>query len=295
MNEILSTQLNHSHRVSPGFERASRSYDDYAVLQRKVADEMLERLRDVTISPALVIDVGCGTGYCTRRLHGIWSKAKILGIDLAAGMVQQAKGQKGWFSKQSYCQADAAFLPLKEAAVDVVFSNLMLQWCDPTAVFAEFRRVLNKDGLLMFSSFGPDTLKELRQAWAAIDDRPHVIDFADMHDHGDALLQAGFREPVMDVDRFTLTYSDVLGLLRDLHGIGSRNIMSGRRSGLMGRDALRRLDQAYRQFADNEGRLPASYEVVYGHAWSGGKVTGADISSTMNAQVDLLRPLKSDL
>ena len=83
MNEILSTQLNHRHRVSPGFERASRSYDDYAVLQRKVADEMLERLHDVTISPALVIDVGCGTGYCTRRLHGIWSKAQILGIDLA--------------------------------------------------------------------------------------------------------------------------------------------------------------------------------------------------------------------
>ena len=294
MTEVLSTQLNNSNRVSPGFERASMSYDDYAVLQRKVAEEMLERLHDINISPALVIDVGCGTGYCTRRLHSIWNSAKILGIDLANGMVQQAKGQKGWFSRQSYCQADAAFLPLKESLVDVVFSNLMLQWCDPVAVFAEFRRVLNKDGLLMFSSFGPDTLKELRQAWATIDDRPHVIDFADMHDHGDALLQAGYREPVMDVDRFTLTYSDVLGLLRDLHGIGSRNIMSARRSGLMGRDALRRLDQAYRQFADNEGRLPASYEVVYGHAWSGGRAADADISSTMNEHVDLLRPFKSD-
>lgn len=256
-----------------GFERAASAYDEYAILQRQIAEEMLERIQTITIKPAHVIDVGCGTGFCTRRLHKTWPAAQITGFDLAAGMVQQAGGQKGWFSRQSYCQADAVSLPLNNASIDVVFSNLMLQWCDPVAVFAEFRRVLNNDGLLMFSSFGPDTLKELRQTWATVDDRPHVIDFADMHDHGDALLQAGFREPVMDVDRFTLTYSDVLSLLRDLHGIGSRNVMSGRRSGLMGRDALQSLAQAYQQFADNEGRLPASYEVVYGHAWSGGRST----------------------
>jgi len=256
-----------------GFERASSGYDEYAVLQRQIAEEMLERLQTVTIKPAHVIDVGCGTGFCTRRLHKTWPAAQITGFDLAAGMVQQAGDRKGWFSRQSYCQADAASLPLKDASTDVVFSNLMLQWCDPIAVFAEFRRVLNNDGLLMFSSFGPDTLKELRQSWATVDDRPHVIDFADMHDHGDALLQAGFREPVMDVDRYTLTYGDVLSLLRDVHGIGSRNVMPGRRSGLMGRDALQSLGQAYQQFADNEGHLPASYEVVYGHAWSGGRST----------------------
>ncbi|NOY16412.1 MAG: malonyl-ACP O-methyltransferase BioC [Gammaproteobacteria bacterium] len=256
-----------------GFERAASTYDEYAVLQRQIAEEMLERLQTITIKPAHVIDVGCGTGFCTRGLHKTWPAAQIVGFDLAAGMVQRAGGRKGWFSRQSYCQADAASLPLKDASTDVVFSNLMMQWCDPAAVFAEFRRVLNNDGLLMFSSFGPDTLKELRQTWATVDDRPHVIDFADMHDHGDALLQAGFREPVMDVDRFTLTYSDVLSLLRDLHGIGSRNVMPGRRSGLMGRDILQSLTEAYQQFADNEGRLPASYEVVYGHAWSGGRST----------------------
>jgi len=256
-----------------GFERASSGYDEYAVLHRQIAEEMLERLQTVTIKPAHVIDVGCGTGFCTRRLHKTWPTAQITGFDLAAGMVQRAGDRKGWFSRQSYCQADAASLPLKDASTDVVFSNLMLQWCNPVAVFAEFRRVLNNDGLLMFSSFGPDTLKELRQSWATVDDRPHVIDFADMHDHGDALLQAGFREPVMDVDRYTLTYSDVLSLLRDLHGIGSRNVMPGRRSGLMGRDALQGLGQAYQLFVDNEGRLPASYEVVYGHAWSGGRST----------------------
>jgi len=271
-----------------GFERAANDYDEYAVLQRQIAEEMLERLSTVTIKPERVIDVGCGTGFCARRLHNTWPAAQITGLDLSTSMVQQARGQKGWFSKQSYCQADAAALPVKTASVDVVFSNLMLQWCDPVAAFSEFRRVLKDDGLLMFSSFGPDTLKELRQSWASIDDRPHVIDFADMHDHGDALLQAGFREPVMDVDRYTLTYKDVLGLLRDLHGIGSRNVMQGRRSGLMGRDALRNLEQAYQQFSDGKGRLPASYEVVYGHAWSGGRspVEETEVSVDFVRQVE---------
>lgn len=271
-----------------GFERAADGYDEYAVLQRQIAEEMLERLSSVTIKPERVIDVGCGTGFCTRRLHKTWPSAHITGLDLASSMVQQASGQKGWLSKQSYCQADATVLPVRTASMDVVFSNLMLQWCDPVAAFSEFRRVLKDDGLLMFSSFGPDTLKELRQSWAAVDKRPHVIDFADMHDHGDALLQAGFREPVMDVDRYTLTYSDVLGLLRDLHGIGSRNVMPGRRSGLMGREALRNLEQAYQQLADNEGRLPASYEVVYGHAWSGGRPAG----SRAEVSVDFVRQVE---
>ncbi len=274
--------------IHRGFERASGSYDDYAVLQRQVAEEMLERLQSVALKPTRVIDVGCGTGFCTRRLHKVWPSAQITGLDLSAGMVQQASRRKGWFSRQSYCRADASFLPVNDAAVDVVFSSLMLQWCEPLTVFAEFRRVLNDDGLLMFSTFGPDTLKELRQSWASIDDRPHVIDFPDMHDHGDALLHAGFREPVMDVDRFTLTYSDVLGLLRDLHGIGSRNTMAARRTGLMSRDRLRRLEEAYQQFADNEGRLPASYEVVYGHAWSGGRSK----QSPGQSPVDLLQAIK---
>jgi len=278
--------------IQAGFERAAHSYDEYAVLQRQVAEEMLERLQLVNIRPRRILDVGCGTGFCTRHLGKLWRGSQVTGIDLAASMVQQATSQKGWFSRQMYLQADAAALPVKDASVDLVFSNLMLQWCDPVATFTEFRRVLNNDGLLMFSSFGPDTLKELRQSWAAIDDRPHVIDFADMHDHGDTLLQLGFREPVMDVDRFTLTYSDVLGLLRDLHGIGSRNTMQDRRPGLMGRQALLKLEQAYRQFADHEGRLPASYEVVYGHAWSGGRQSASgdgNNTQTQQVSVDLLR------
>jgi malonyl-CoA O-methyltransferase len=201
-------------------------------------------------------------------------------------MVEQAGRQNGWFRKQPFMQANAMSLPLRDGSVDLLFTNLMLQWCDYKQTFAEFRRVLSDDGLLMFSSFGTDTLKELKAAWADVDDRPHVIDFADMHDLGDELLRAGFRQPVMDADRFTLTYADVLGLLRDLHGIGSRNIMRDRNRGLMGRGTLAALEHAYRKFADSESRLPASYEVVYGHAWDGGSIQPASTDS-MNGVVQV--------
>ena len=288
----MSSNMPGGASSNPGFERAATDYDSYAVLQRKIGEEMIDRLQVVNIDPRLVVDVGCGTGFCTRELDRLWRSSRTLGIDLAAAMVKQAKGHNRWLRKQSYLQADAVSLPLPGASVDLVFSNLMLQWCDPMASFAEFRRVLNDGGLLMFSTFGPDTLRELRTAWAMIDDRPHVIEFADMHDHGDALLHSGFREPVMDVDHFTLTYSDVLGLLRDLHGIGSRNINPARSAGLMGRGVLARLERAYQQFADNEQRLPASYEVVYGHAWSGGRVAdgpGTGSPGRQQVPVDLLR------
>jgi malonyl-CoA O-methyltransferase len=258
--------------IAGGFERAAGAYDDFAVLQRRVAEEMLSRLELVTLVPQRILDAGCGTGYCSRDLKARYRKAQVVGLDLAAGMLQRARQQRGWFSRQHFVQGNAASLPLAAQSIDLVVSNLMLQWCDPSAVFSEFRRVLSSEGLLMFSSFGPDTLAELRQSWRDIDDRQHVIDFADMHDLGDALLMAGFREPVMDVDRYTLSYADVLALLRDLHGIGSRNIANDRARGMMGRGQLRALERAYRRFADHAGRLPASYEVVYGHAWSGGQV-----------------------
>lgn len=265
--------------IAGGFERAAGGYDDFAELQRRVAEEMLSRLELVTLVPQRVLDAGCGTGYCSRDLQRRYRKAQVFGLDLAAAMLQRASRQRGWFSRQHFMQGDAACLPLADGSIDLVVSNLMLQWCEPAAVFAEFRRVLSRDGLLMFSSFGPDTLLELRQAWRQIDDRQHVIDFVDMHDLGDALVMTGFREPVMDVDRYTLSYRDVLTLLRDLHGIGSRNIAADRPRGMMGRGQLRALEQAYQRFAEHGARLPASYEVVYGHAWSGGRAAGADLQT----------------
>ena len=158
-------------------------------------------------------------------------------------------------------------MPLADASVDVVYSNLMLQWCDDLdALFAEFRRVLKPRGLLTFSTFGPDTLKELRAAWASVDGHTHVHRFIDMHDIGDALVRAGLSEPVLDVERFTLTYEDVQALMRDLKAIGAHNAAAGRAPGLTGRGRLRAMSAAYERYR-SAGRLPASYEVVYGQAW----------------------------
>ena len=285
----MTDRKHHSASVVHGFERAAGSYDDYAVLQRVVGNEMLERLQIVTMQPTAILDAGCGTGHCTRELRSAYKRARVIGLDRAEGMLKSARQQKGWFDNTRYVQADAGRLPIEAASIDLVFSNLMLQWCDPFSVFQEFRRILTDDGLLMFSSFGPDTLRELREAWLAVDRRPHVIDFVDMHDLGDMLMQAGFREPVMDVDRHTLTYKDVLDLLRDLHGIGSRNIDAQRSRGLMGRGQLRQLEQAYSRFAQNQGRLPASYEVVYGHAWSGGQLIGQDPPGETTVSLERLR------
>jgi malonyl-CoA O-methyltransferase len=143
----------------------------------------------------------------------------------------------------------------------------MLQWCEPPdAVFAEVRRVLKPQGVFLFASFGPDTLRELREAWASVDQHTHVNRFIDMHDLGDAMIRAGLAEPVLDVERFTLTYPDVMGLMRELKAIGAHNVTAGRPAGLTGRNALKQMTAAYEP-CRRDGVLPASYEVVYGQAW----------------------------
>jgi malonyl-CoA O-methyltransferase len=184
-------------------------------------------------------------------------------------MCQQARRIKPWLSKLRFVCGDIESLPFADASADMIFSNLCLQWArDLDQTFAEFRRVLKADGVLMFTTFGPDTLKELRHSWAQVDDRIHVNSFIDMHDIGDALLRAGLSEPVMDVEQFTLTYPDVRGLMRDLKQVGAHNVTQGRRRSLTGKSRLSAMQQAYEGFRQGDV-LPASYEVVYGHAWIG--------------------------
>ncbi len=163
--------------------------------------------------------------------------------------------------------ADMGRLPLADASVDVVFSSLAFQWArDPVALFGEVRRVLRPDGAFMFASFGPDTLVELRAAWAEIDDRVHVSRFPDMHDIGDAMLGAGLVDPVMDVDRQQRTYDDLPTLMRSIKAIGAQNAARGRPRGLTGPGVLRRLERVYAA-RTGDGRPLASWELVYGHAW----------------------------
>jgi malonyl-CoA O-methyltransferase len=181
-------------------------------------------------------------------------------------MLKAAARQQSWLRPFGRVCADAQSLPLADASVDLIVSNLLLQWCDPEAALAEFRRVLTPDGLLSFSSFGPDTLRELRSAWAEADMHSHVHQFIDMHDLGDALVRNGFAAPVLDVERFTLRYLDVRKVAADLKATGAHNATAGRAKGLTGPRKFAAMQAAYENFRQ-DGRLPATYEVVFAHAW----------------------------
>ena len=266
-------------KVRRGFERAASAYDAVAVLQREVADRLLQRLDYVKLKPQRILDLGAGTGYALPALRQRYPKAKLIAMDLAQPMLCAAcarmpakKHLLARVSRHAVC-ADAQRIPLAKDSVDVVFSSLMLQWCnDLDAVFAEVRRVLRPDGLFQFATLGPDTLKELRAAWAHVDDAVHVHRFIDMHDVGDALLRAGLAEPVLDVETLTLTYREVNELLRDLRQLGASNRSEGTHKGLTTPQKLKAMQQHYvERFVLTDGLLPSSWEVVYGHAWRGTK------------------------
>ena len=257
-------------RMRRSFGRSAHSYDAAAVLQQRVRTELLERLGLVRLEPAVVLDLGAGTGHGSKLLKQRYRSSQVVALDLAEGMLREAGRQQPLWRRFRRVCGNAAALPLRDASVDIVFSNLMLQWCnDPDVVFRECRRVLRAGGLLTFATFGPDTLVELRRAWAAADGHTHVNRFLDMHDLGDSLVRAGLAEPVLDVERYTLTYAEAADLMRDLKAIGARNANAGRPRGLTGKGALAAMTKAYESYR-RDGRLPATYEVVYGQAWCPG-------------------------
>ena len=254
-------------RLRASFERASRGYEAAAGLQAQVATELLERLELFRFAPQVVLDLGSGTGRVTGELKRRYPRACVIALDLAPGMLREARRhRRPWRRFERVC-GDALRLPLRDASVDLVFSNLMLQWCEPLAVaLAEVRRVLRPGGFFALSTLGADTLHELRSAWAQADGYNHVNRFADMPEVGDALMRAGLMEPVLDVDRIELGYPDVLSLMHDLKAIGAHNVTAGRPRALAGRSRLARVQQAYESFRRDQ-RLPATYEVIYGACW----------------------------
>ncbi len=262
-------------RVRTAFGRAASAYDAAAVMQHEVFERMFTRLDLIKLQPQMILDAGCGTGWGQARLVERYKQAHVLALDIALPMLQRAAARLSWWEKLfgrshlSFLCADIEALPVRNDSMDMVWSNLAIQWCnDLDLTFRELHRTLRPEGLLMFSTFGPDTLMELRAASGHDARHTHVSRFFDMHDIGDALVRAGFADPVMDVERFTLTYADVLDLMRDLKVIGAHNATEGRRRGLEGKSFLKQLTENYEQFRQ-QGKLPATYEVVYGHAWKG--------------------------
>ena len=263
-------------RLRAAFDRASESYEAAARLQAEVAAELLTRLDAFDFSPGTVLDLGCGTGRVTRELKRRYPRALVIALDLAPGMLRAARRNQPMWRRFARVCADALRLPLRSASVDIVFSSLMLQWCEPLdAALAEVRRVLRPDGHFAFSTFGPDTLQELRAAWAAVDAHTHVNRFIDVQGVGQSLTHAGLAEPVLDVDRIEIGYPDTLTLMRDLKAIGAHNATAGRPRTLLGRGRLERMSAAYEAFRRGT-QLPATYEVIYGASWgAAGRPTGA--------------------
>ncbi|MDZ4141017.1 MAG: malonyl-ACP O-methyltransferase BioC [Methylotenera sp.] len=268
-------------RARVSFGRAAATYDAAAILQKQVREEMLSRLDLVKINPQVILDAGCGTGAASRALQKRFAKSQVVSLDFALPMLQITRDSSGYAglvnrvktllsgTQQNLLCADIEHLPLASASTGLVWSNLAIQWCnDLDGALQEFYRVLQPEGLLMFSTFGPDTLKELRGASNVQAGVTSVSRFIDMHDIGDALVRAGFNAPVLDVERFTLTYDDVKSVMRDLKSIGAHNATDGRARGLSGRGFLQKLEANYEQFRI-DGKLPATFEVVYGHAWRG--------------------------
>jgi len=266
------------------FARAAATYDDAAILQKEIGARLVERLDVVKLAPAHVLDAGCGTGDAQAELAARYPSARYVGLDVAIPMLDAARS-KAALRRSAFARifapftggraggdprfvcGDIAAMPFAAGTFDLVWSNLALQWVgDLPRALAEMNRVLAVGGLATFTTFGPDTLKELRAAFTGLDGHVHVSRFADMHDVGDMLVGAGFADPVMQMDMMTLTYDDGRAMMRDLKAIGATHAARARPRALMGRHRWQRVLAALDAMR-RDGRIAATFEVIYGHAW----------------------------
>lgn len=290
-------------QVRRAFARAAAGYDDAAFLAREVAARMAERLDYIRLEPGRILDLGCGTGADLAALQSRYPTALTTGGDFVPAMLEVARRKfplsgpiasrlPSWLGGAAKGPAlagvDALSLPFAPASFSLLWSNLMLHWLDdPEPVLKELHRVMEVDGLLMFSTLGPDTLKELRAVFG--DGYAHTQRFIDMHDWGDLLLHCGFADPVVDMEIITLTYPDLDALAAELKGCGDTCAMTARRSGLMSPAVWRGAREAFAR-QSREGRTPVTVEVVYGHAWKAAPKKTADGRSIV--RFDLPRAAK---
>lgn len=268
-SDALDRTFDHA-RVRQAFSRAARSYAQAAVLQHEVEDRLLEQLFALQVdTPRRVLDLGCGPGRGAAKIKQHWRRSEVIAMDLSPGMLRETRAQSRFWRPLKPVCADALQLPFADASFDAVSSSLCLQWVgDLPRALNEVRRVLRPGGVFVMSTFGPDTLLELRESYLACDIAPPLSPFAAIAQIGDALLQTGFRDPMALREHFTLTYADARAVARDLKAIGATDARRERPRGLHGRDYWRRIETAYAAFRDADGRLPSTWEVINAQAFA---------------------------
>lgn len=280
MSNTLKTSHIHRPHVKRSFSGACETYDEHAVLQREIGDRLLGHLNFTKIEPKRILDMGCGTGYFTRLLIEKFKKSAVVACDLSETMVNYTRKQHRmrlpWHGKRQHCTGDACAMPFADASFDLITSNLAMQWvADPKGMMMEMRRVLAPGGLILFSTFGRRTLSELRQSLAQLSEGKatsmagHVLPFPDVMSLGDVFTKLPLEAPVIDSDLLTLTYPNVMALVRELKGLGaSSSAISGRANGLYGRRLLKELDATYGEaHRTDDGKIRASFEALYAQAW----------------------------
>ncbi len=261
--------LNRQH-IRRRFERAAATFDESDFVHTVTRDGLLARLAPLLMEARTVIDLGAATGAANRALEKRFKGASVISIDLAHGMLRKAREKRSWLSKAAFAQASADALPFPNESIDVIFSNLLLPWADdPALIFSEIARVLRKGGVFAFATLGPDSLQEIGRAWASIDDNAHVNRFPDMHNLGDGLVNAGLRDPVLDVDRLSVSYTNSARLFADLTAVGARNALNQRTHSLTGKQHYGAMVAALDEMAV-DGNLSLDLELVFGHCWGAG-------------------------
>ncbi len=264
-----------SRLIRRRFERAAASFDDVAFVHAVTRKGLLARLQPLVVEASTVVDLGSATCSTSQALSKRFGRAHVVSVDLAHAMLRRGRKHRAWFSKSSYVQATAAALPFNDQSVDVVFANLLLPWIDDqTQVFAEIARVLRKGGIFAFATLGPDSLLEIRRAWSQVDDNAHVNHFSDMHDLGDGLVNAGLADPVLDVDRLSVSYDNTEKLFADLTAMGGRNALRERNQSLVGKQRFRHMSDEL-QKSGTGGKITLDLELVFGHCWGAGPMMDA--------------------
>ena len=271
MNSRSNNSALNSNDVRRRFDRAADRFDTVDFVHAATRSGLFARLQPMTIEASTIIDLGSATGSGSRLLERRFRRAHVIATDLSHNMLLRSRKNQPWFSRRTSVQANATALPFAEQSIDLVFANLLLPWMsDPALLFSEVSRVLRKDGLFLFSTLGPDSLSELRSAWAGVDTAAHINHFLDMHNIGDLAVQAGLRDPVVDVDRLSVTYSDTAALFRDLTDMGARNCLQDRERSLGGGARFRAMTKALDAQKMNN-LLSFDLELVYGHCWGPGQ------------------------